>query len=269
MINHLRQVWDVGIHRSCQLIQLSRTVYRYQGIKPDQTPLRHRIKELAYSRVRYGFARIHVLLRREGWKINIKRTYRLYCLEGLNLRYKKPRRHKSSSQRVTRLPANQVNECWSMDFVCDQLFNGMRFRFLTLVDIFTRECLAIEVGQHMTGEDVVQTLHQVLQDRQKPRQIFLDNGSEFISKALDKWAYENQIILAFSRPGKPTDNAYIESFNGSFRDECSNVHWFLSLEDAKIKAENWRQDYNVSRPHSALNYLTPIEFARKTSPCIS
>lgn len=255
----------MSIYRSCRLIQLSRTTYHHKAIKANQAPLRARIKEIAYSRVRYGCQRIHILLRREGWEINHKRTYRLYCLEGLHLRYKKPRRHKSSSQRATRLPATQINQSWSMDFVFDQLFNGMRFRFLTLVDVYSRECLAIEAGQKMTGEDVVNTLQQVLIYRNKPQQILLDNGSEFISKVLDKWAYENQVTLAFSRPGKPTDNAYIESFNGSFRDECSNVHWFLSLEDAKLKAEKWRQDYNLSRPHSALNYLTPVEFAKKCS----
>jgi putative transposase len=251
------------------LIRLSRTVYHYKHRKPDQEPLRKRIREIAYSRIRYGCKRIHILLRREGWKINEKRTYRLYLLEGLNLRHKKPRRHKSSSGRIARIPAQRLNECWSMDFVCDQLFDGKRFRFLTLMDIYSRECLAIEVGKHLTGEDVVYALMQVIKNRSVPRQIFLDNGSEFISKALDKWAYQNQVTLAFSRPGKPTDNAYIESFNGSFRDECLNVNWFLSLDDAKMKAENWRQDYNLLRPHRALGNLTPAEFVRQSPPCAS
>jgi putative transposase len=263
MIDCLQQTWGVGIKRSCKLLQLTRSIYYYKSLKTDQVFLRVRMKEIAYSRVRYGYRRIHVLLRREGWMVNHKKIYRLYCLEWLNLRYKKPRRHKSSSQRIVRLPANQVNECWTMDFMFDQLFNGVKFRFLTLVDIFSRECLAIKVGQKMTGENVAHVRQEVLEQRGKPRQIFLDNGSEFISKALDKWAYENKVALAFSRPGKPTDNAYIESFNGSFRDECSNVHWFLSLDDAKLKAENWRQDYNLLRPHSALGYLTPAEFAEK------
>ena len=199
--------------------------------------------------------------------INHKRVYRLYCLEQLNLRYRKPRRHKSSSQRIARLPAQRVNECWTMDFVCDQLFNGQRIRFLTVVDVFSRECLAIEVGQRLTGEDVVRVVNLITQQRGKPEQVFLDNGAEFVSKVLDKWAYENRVALAFSRPGKPTDNAFIESFNGSFRDECLNVHWFLSIEDAKNKAENWRCDYNLQRPHSALNYLTPHEFVMKFNPC--
>jgi putative transposase len=156
-----------------------------------------------------------------------------------------------------------------MDFVCDQLFNGKRFRFLTVVDIYSRECLAIYAGQNLSGDDVVKVLLDITQKRDTPKQIFLDNGSEFISKSLDKWAYEHQVALAFSRPGKPTDNAYIESFNGSFRDECLNVNWFLSLDDAKMKAENWRQDYNLSRPHSGLGNLTPTEFAIKSLPCVS
>jgi putative transposase len=206
-------------------------------------------------------------LRREGWHINHKRTHRLYRLEGLNLRHYLPRRHKSSSQRIIRLPVQRVNQAWSMDFVCDQLFNGTRFRFLTVVDIYSRECLAIKVGQRLTGEDVVRILNVIVQHRSKPHQLFLDNGSKFISKVVDKWAYEQQVILAFSRPGKPTDNAYIESFNGSFRDKCLNVHWFLSLEDTKIKAEKWRQDYNDWRPHSALNYQTPVKFAAITHSC--
>lgn len=245
-------------------MHFSRASYRYESHRCDQMPLRARIRELAHARVRYGCQRIHILLRREGWTVNHKRTHRLYCLEGLNLRYRKPRRHKSSSLRITRLPAQKVNECWSMDFVSDQLFNGARFRFLTVVDIYSRECLAIEVGQRFTGEDVVVVMNKLISEKGVSKQIFLDNGSEFISKALDKWAYEHGVALAFSRPGKPTDNAYIESFNGSFRDECSNVHWFLSLEDAKMKAENWRRDYNDLRPHSALNYQTPAEFAAKS-----
>jgi putative transposase len=267
IVNDLQQVWSVSELRACNLLKISRTTYRYKTHRSEQTLLRMRIREIAYSRVRYGYQRIHILLRREGWRINHKRTHRLYRLEGLNLRYRKPRRHKSSSLRTIRLPAQMANQSWTMDFVCDQLFDGTRFRFLTVVDVYTRECLAIELGQRLTGEDVVKVMSTLIKERNKPKQIFLDNGSEFISKALDKWAYEHEIALAFSRPGKPTDNAYIESFNGSFRDECSNMHWFLSLEDAKIKAENWRQDYNNVRPHSALNYLTPAEFAATLQTC--
>ena len=263
----MQQAWNVGLSRACRVISINRSVYRYQSKRCDQAPLRARIKEIAYTRVRYGFNRIHILLRREGWVVNHKRVYRLYCLEQLNLRYRKPRRHKSSSARIHRLPAQTVNQCWSMDFVCDQLFNGQRLRFLTVLDIFSRECLAIEVGQRLTGEDVVRVVTAIVLQRGNPKQVFLDNGTEFVSKVLDKWAYENKVGLAFSRPGKPTDNAFIESFNGSFRDECLNVHWFLSLDDAKNKAEYWRQDYNYFRPHSSLKNLTPHEFAMKFNPC--
>ncbi len=151
-----------------------------------------------------------------------------------------------------------------MDFVSDNLFNGRRFRSFTLVDNFSRECLGITPGQSIKGEDVVKFVSRISFGRGVPERIFLDNGPEFIGKSLDKWAYENKVILDFSRPGKPTDNAYIESFNGSFRDECLNVNWFLSLDDAKEKIEAWRKEYNEFRPHSSLGDLTPKEFARKT-----
>jgi len=219
-----------------------------------------RIKEIAAVRVRYGYKRIHILLKREGWKVNHKRVYRLYCQDGLNLRAKRPKRRVSAAHRVGRPPVVSVNESWSTDFVTDSLFNGRRFRALTLVDNFSRECLAIEVGQHLRGEDVVNTLKRVKSVRGIPRSIRLDNGPEFISKELDRWAYENGVILDYSRPGKPIDNALAESFNGSFRDECLNTNWFLSLEDAREKIEAWRQDYNEWRPHSSLDNLTPRQY---------
>ena len=222
--------------------------------------MRLRINEIAKVRVRYGYKRIHVLLRREGWSVNHKRVYRIYCEEGLNLRTKKPKRRKSAAQRVQRPPATFVNESWSMDFVTDSLFNGHRFRSLTIVDNFSRECLAIEVDQHIKGEDVVRVVERIKAMRGTPNFIKVDNGPEFISKELDKWAYENKVTLDFSRPGKPTDNAYIESFNGSFRDECLNTNWFLSLEDARDKIEEWRRDYNDWRPHRSLDNLTPRQY---------
>ena len=225
--------------------------------------MRMRINEIAKTRVRYGYKRIHVLLRREGWSVNDKRVYRIYCEEGLKLRTKKPKRRKSAAQRVQRPPATFLNQSWSMDFVTDSLFNGHRFRSLTIVDNFSRECMAIEVGQHIKGEDVVRVVEQIKAMRGTPNFIRVDNGPEFISKELDKWAYENKVTLDFSRPGKPTDNAYIESFNGSFRDECLNINWFLSLDDAREKIEEWRRDYNDWRPHSSLDNLTPSEYLEK------
>ncbi len=154
----------------------------------------------------------------------------------------------------------QPNACWSMDFVVDSLFNGHRFRALTIVDNYSRECLAIEAGQSLTGADVAAVVDRLVKVRGAPERIQCDNGTEFISRALDKWAYENGVIMDLSKPGKPKDNATIESFNGSFRDECLNLNWFLSMEDAREKIEKWRLDYNEFRPHSSLGDLTPQQF---------
>ena len=220
-----------------------------------------RICEIAATRVRYGYRRIHVLLCREGWEINHKRVYRLYKEEGLLLRSKRPKRIVSAVHREKTESATRPDEVWSMDFMSDALFDGRRLKLMTVVDNYTRESLAIEAGQGITGEHVTDVLAKIARDRSLPARIKCDNGPEFTSKALDKWAYEHHVELDFSRPGKPTDNGYIESFNGRFRDECLNVNWFLSLEDAQRKVEVWRRDYNESRPHSSLGNLTPKEFA--------
>jgi len=221
-----------------------------------------RIKEIAAVRVRYGYKRIHVLLQREGWHINHKRVYRLYCEGGVNLRKKRPKKRTRENFRVSRETARDINECWGMDFASDRLFKGRRFRALTVVDIVSRECLGIEVAQGIKGDGVVEMLDSIKLFRGVPRVIRCDNGPEFVSKVLDRWAYENKVTLDFSRPGKPTDNAFAESFIGSFRDECLNTNWLLSLEDARDKIETWRMDYNEYRPHSSLDYKTPDAFAR-------
>lgn len=241
-------------------MQLRHATYYYQARPRDDRAERKRIREIAETRVRYGAQRIHILLRREGWHINHKKTYRIYCEEGLNLRRKRPRRRVAAAHRAERPEASTVNACWSMDFVADQLFNGQKIRALTVVDNFSRESLAITVDNALKAADVVATMEHLKATRGLPRRIRVDNGSEFISHVLDHWAYEHGVMLDFSRPGKPTDNAFIESFNGSFRDECLNVHWFLSLGDAQEKIEHWRQDYNEFRPHSSLGNLTPCEF---------
>ncbi len=256
------EAYRIGLRRGCRLMMQSRTVYHYQSRRDDRA-VTQRIREIAETRIRYGVQRIHILLRREGWLINHKKTHRIYCQEGLNLRTKRPRRHVTAGHRQERPAVTAADQCWSMDFVADNLFNGRRIRALTVVDNFSRECLAIEVGQGLRGDDVVAVMARLKQLQHRvPERFQTDNGSEFISKALDKWAYENGVTMDFSRPGKPTDNALIESFNGSFRDECLNVHWFLSLEDAQEKIECWRQEYNRQRPHSSLNNQTPEEFIR-------
>lgn len=219
-----------------------------------------RIREIAQARVSYGFRRIHVMLLREGWKINHKRVYRLYKEEGLLMRSKRPKRHVTACRRVERIAATAVNESWSMDFMSDELYNGQRIRLFTLVDNYTRESLAIEVDDRLGGQRVVEVLMAVGVEKGLPKIIRVDNGPEFTSKRLDQWAYLNNVKLDFSRPGKPTDNALIESFNGRFRAECLNESWFLSVEDAQEKVEEWRQHYNQHRPHSALGNRSPAEF---------
>lgn len=201
------------------------------------------------------------MLKREGWQINHKRVYRLYKLEGLGMRPKRHHRHVTGCRRMGRVDATHCNECWSMDFMSDELYNGQRIRLLTLVDNFTRESLVIEVDQPLSGQRVAEVLTLVAQERGTPEKIRIDNGPEFTSKKLDQWAYINHVELDFCRPGKPTDNAFIEAFNGRLREECLNQSWFLSLEDAREKVEGWRLDYNRTRPHGALNNRAPEEFA--------
>jgi len=220
-----------------------------------------RMKEIAFTRVRYGYRRILTLLRREGFKDNHKRVYRIYQQEGLNLRMKRPRRSRMGAQRLERVNIARVHQVWSMDFVVDQFFNGSRFRILTVVDNYSKKSPGLLVDRQIKGANVVDFLNQLkAAEGCTPERIQVDNGSEFISKEMDHWAYENQVVLDFSRPGKPTDNPYIESFNGKFRDECLSVNWFLDLEDARHKIEAWRQEYNELRPHYSLSQMTPMEF---------
>jgi len=227
----------------------------------DESALILRMKEITQTRVHYGYRRVHVMLRREGFKDNHKRVYRLYREQGLSLRHKRPKRNKAAKLRQPKTTAQHVNQMWSMDFVADNLFDGRKLSMLTVVDCVTRESLAIHVGQSLKGEDVVRVVDAIARERGTPQTIKADNGGEFISKAMDRWAYEHKVEIDFSRPGKPTDNAMVESFNGRLRQECLNEHWFMSLEDAQHKIEVWRRHYNESRPHSALDWRTPSEFA--------
>ena len=221
------------------------------------------MRELAQIRIRYGYRRLHILLRREGWDLGKDQAYRLYNAEALQLRSKRPRRRKMVVARRERYVPKRANQAWSMDFVADQLVDGTRIRILTIVDVFTREALAAEVGHRLRGEDVVRVCNQLVASRGAPVRIFVDNGSEFSGKLFDLWAYHNKVQIDFSRPGKPTDNCFIETFNGSLRDECLNVNWFETIDEARIKIESWRIDYDESRTHQSLNNLAPVEYARK------
>jgi len=202
-----------------------------------------------------------MLLRREGWDLGKHRLYRIYRQEGLGLRKKRPWRHVSATHREVRRPSVGPNDIWGMDFVADQLSDGRKIRMLTIVDLYTRECLDIDIGFNLRACDVVRAMNILKQERGLPKRIACDNGSEFAGGQMDLWAYANQVTIDFSRRGKPTDNAIVESFNGRLRGECLNTPWFESIEDAKEKVDRWRWDYNEIRPHRSLQGLTPREYA--------
>ena len=254
----------VSQRKACRAIGIWSSTCRYRSQAKDQTPLRMRIRDLAASRVRYGYRRLHVLLQREGWTVNAKRVYRLYRLEGLSLRLKS-RKKRVSAPRVVRAPT-RPNERWSMDFVTDCLADGRRFRALTLVDNVSRVSPTIEAAFSFAGGRVVQVLERLAATHGLPQAISVDNGPEFISRTMDAWAYHHGVHLEFSRPGQPTDNPFIESFNGHFRAECLAQHWFQSLEEARATIEAWRVDYNTVRPHRALGQLTPEAFLATVGP---
>lgn len=221
--------------------------------------------ELARARVRDGYRKIRVLLNREGWAVGKNLVYRLYREEGVTLRHRPPRRRKAVVTRAHRPPVTKPNDAWTRDFVADQLANGQRIRALTVVDLCTRECVAIEVGQQLRSEHVVQVLTRLTAQRGAPRRLFCDNGSEFCRQLVDLWAYQHQVQIDCSRPGKPTDKAHVESFNATLRREGLNAHWFEFLHEAHVRIDAWRREYNESRPHRALQDQTPAEFAKRAA----
>jgi putative transposase len=264
LVAFLRVGFALSERRACRVLGLSRSVQRYRSVKDEQAGLRLRLRlrDLAATRVRYGYRRLHVLLRREGWPVNHKRVYRLYRLEGLALR-RKTRKKRPRLPRVLGPAATRPHREWGMDFLSDRLVDGRRFRVLTLVDHVSRVSPAIAVDASLTGARVVTILEQVTATLGRPERIRVDNGPEFISKALDAWAYRSDVELVFSRPGKPTDNPFVEAFNSRFRDECLDQHWFASLEEARQTIEAWRVEYNGLRPHGALGQQTPAESAAR------
>jgi putative transposase len=250
----------VSERRACGLVGISRSVSRYTGRRrADEAQLQQRLGELATERRRFGYRRLHVLLKREGYRLNHKRVERLYRASGLALR-KRRRKRVATAQRAARLVPTRPTEQWCLDFVSDALAAGRRIRLLAILDVFTREALAIEVDTSLPGGRVARVLDQVVAQRGTPVEMVMDNGPELTGRALDQWAYQHEVRLHFIDPGKPVQNAFIESFNGRLRDECLNEHWFLSLADARQTVEAWRLDYNQSRPHSALGYRTPEAF---------
>ena len=222
-----------------------------------------RLRELAAARPRFGYYRLHVLLRREGQLVNLKRVRRIYREEGLNLRLRNRRRKRAAHLRVVPAAPSRVHERWSMDFMMDTLLDGRRIRVLTVVDILSLFSPIIEADHAMNGKKLVVLLERATRRTGYPQIIQVDNGSEFQSKALDAWAYAHQVKLDFIRPGKPVENSFIESFNARVRDECLNTNVFVTLADARAKLDAWRRDYNESRPHTSLGDLTPAEFVRR------
>lgn len=263
-VNYIVGHYAIAWRRACRIVRQYRSVQYYSSRKDPRIALRARMRELAQVRMRYGYRRLHVLLKREGWILGRELAYRLYSEESLQLRSKRPRRRKMAVARRERYVPKRANQAWSMDFVADQLADGRKLRALTVVDVFTREALCIRVGQRLRGEDVVDACNQLVAQRGAPARVFVDNGSEFSGRLMDLWAYHHGVQIDFSRPGKPTDNCFVETFNGSLRDECLNVHWFESLEDARVKIEAWRIDYNDTRPHQGLKEMTPTEYALKS-----
>lgn len=226
--------------------------------------MRERRRLLAAQHPRYGYRRLYVLLRREFGVLNRKRVYRLYRAEGLSVRRRK-RKRVTAVARVTPARPWQRGEAWAMDFMLDTLADGRRFRTLNVLDVITRECLAIEVDTSLPGARVVRVLEQLVARYGTPKQITIDNGPEFAGHALDAWAYAHHVSLDFIEPGKPSQNGHLESFNGKFRDECLNVHWFASLAHARAIIQEWKEHYNQERPHSALGNQTPAAFAQSVA----
>lgn len=256
---HVQERWTYSERRACGLISIRRSTKRYEMHGRDDTPVRVRLRELAAEKRRYGYRRLHVLLRREGVCVNHKCVERIYREEGLSVRRRK-RKRAAGVRAETWLAATAPDQRWSLDFVSDALWWGRKLRMLTVVDTYTRESLAIEVDTSLSGARVARVLDRVIGERAVPDEIIMDNGPELTSKALDQWAYDRGVLLRFITPGKPQQNGFIESFNGKLRDECLNEHWFTTLYDAREKVEAWRVEYNHERPHSSLQNQTPEEF---------
>jgi putative transposase len=255
--------FGLSLRRACHIIGLSRTSYRYSPKeKVDEPVIRAKLKELAQKRKRFGCPRLHVMLRRAGFKINHKRTERIYKEEGLSLRVKRRKKMAATLRAEVPRPMHP-NHIWSMDFMKDALSDGRKLKVLPIVDEYTKKCFRIEVDTSITGARVVRTLNEITPVEGLPEIIIIDNGPEFIGRALDEWAYRRGVKLFFITPGKPVENMYMESFNGRLRDECLNLHYFTSIDHARRIAEEWRVDYNTERPHSSLDDLTPEEFIRK------
>lgn len=263
IVQHFTEQFKLSERVACKLAGISRTAYRYQSRAKPYLAVRSELKVLAARYPRYGYLMLHSLLKVQGLVVNKKRTYRLYTEEGLQVRTKK-RKKLTRPKQPHEVPI-MPNQRWSMDFVSDQLSSGRRFRILNVVDDYSRELIGQLVSVSISGRQVARFMDQLLELRDKPNKIVCDNGTEFTSKAMFFWSKEASVELGFIQPGKPTQNAFVESLNGKFRNECLNQHWFRTLEEAKYEIDLWREHYNHVRPHSSLKYLPPVTYAKQAA----
>jgi len=252
---------NISQRRAFKLVDLHRSVGRYITKKLQDKELCEKIKAIAMERPRFGYRRIHVILRKEGLRINHKKLFRLYQMMGLKVR-RRGLRKRAIGPRICKVKATAINHVWSLDFMSDRLADGRRIRLLNIIDEFTRESLKMVVDTSLSGTRVVRELNELIKERGKPEQIISDNGTEFTSLAILKWSEEASIGWHYIQPGKPMQNGAVESFNGKVRDEFLNQHIFTNIKEAKELAASWREDYNEQRPHSSLNGLSPNEFKR-------
>jgi putative transposase len=261
VVQHAQEAFGLSERSACRALGFPRASHRYHSLRVDAPELVAKLQKLAIERPRFGYRCLHSLLRRAGVLVNHKRVYRLYCLLGLTVRVKR-RKRLAASPRVAPRPPTRSGQRWSMDFVCDHTAEGFRFRVLTLVDDFSRRSPGLLVERSIGGGRVVRFLEELARVNGYPQTIVIDNGPEFVSNALDQWAHGHSVQLHFIRPGRPVENAFIERFNGKFRDECLNANWFHVLEHAREVVSEWLEHYNERRPHNSLGGLTPMEFER-------
>lgn len=259
---HIQAAHGISERRACRILMLHRATRRYVAKPHDDSPVRKKLKKLAAEKPRYGCPRLLAIIRREGMIVNHKKLHRIYKEEGLQVR-RSTRKKRFRGLRVPLEPAAKANQRWSVDFVSDQLSDGRRFRALTLVDDFSRRCLRIEAATSIPGTAVARTLDQVAAKIGYPESLTSDNGPEFSGKVMEAWANLHGVRLHFIEPGKPMQNGFVESFNGKFRDECLNQHWFLGLEHARELIRQFVDEYNEYRPHRALGGATPNDIWRK------
>jgi putative transposase len=263
-VAYVSSAHHISERRACRVLGVERSLARYSFTRPPDTALRERLKALAAERRRFGYRRLAIFLRREGFTCNIKKVRRIYREEKLMVKRRKGRK-KATGTRAPLPKPDSINQVWSLDFMSDALTDGRRFRVFGVMDQCSRECLVIAADTSMPGLRVVRELDVLVQMRGKPKVIVSDNGPELTSRAVLIWAAQNDIDWHYIQPGKPQQNGYTESLNDKIRDECLNEHWFSSPAEARAIIEAWRQDYNHIRPHSSLGYLTPMEFVAKTA----